>query len=437
MASGRKSHSDSQKSFDKEILERQKRHGKIPITVWKIGIMMFLMNISYVMTYSFSGIYLKQCIGTSVAVIGVLEGLCEVASNVMKPVAGMISDFLKKRKQLMIVGYICSVISKPILAISSTCFSVISAKIAERLGNGIQAAPRDAIIGDVAPRKVIGASYGLKRSLAYMGSITGGILGIVAMRLTNNNYQSVFALAAIPAILAIVILIFFIKEPDRFEHPAITSEAPMPAPKLQSKFTFKNLKYLGSAYWMLMIVNAVFMTAKMSETFLTLRMNEGFISDPAYAPFVMIIFNIGCAAAAYPIGLLGDKLKRIKLLYVGISALILSSILMHLEINKEVMYLGILFWGIQLGSTQNIFVSVISEMIPEDLRGTGHGCYWFINGISGFIADSVAGFISNAFGLNYSFASSGLIGLIALILLVSMINTISPRASPRAQKKLK
>ncbi|MDR3030792.1 MAG: MFS transporter [Holosporales bacterium] len=411
--------------------DRLERDGKIPSTVWKIAIMMFLMNTSYVMTYSFSGLYLKHILGASIIIIGVLEGFCEIVSHAMKPFSGMVSDFLGKRKGIMIVGYLFSVISKPILALSGTFSSVLSAKMMERLGNGIQAAPRDAIIGDVAPRKIIGASYGIKRSFAYIGSITGAALGIFAMKLTNNNYQSVFALATIPAVAAFFILVFLIKEPKRFAHPAITSETPMPAPKVRPKFSFKNFKYLGLSYWMLMAVNAVFMMAKMSETFLILRMNEEFQPDIMLAPAVMIAFNLGAAISSYPIGLLGDKLDRIKLLYIGIIAIVFSNIIMYSANSGTIMYIGILFWGIQLGATQNVFVSIISERVPETLRGTGHGCYWFINAISGFIADSLAGFVSNHFSLNYIFISSGMIGLVALLVLALLINVISPGSKRR------
>ena len=142
-------------------LQRQARDGKIPVTVWQIGIMMFLMNISFVMAYSFSGLYLKHILGASAVGIGVLEGFCEMISHLMKLFSGMLSDFFRRRKGIMVVGYIFSVLSRPLLAISNSFILVFSARMMERFGNGVQASPRDAIIADVAPRKRIGASYGL------------------------------------------------------------------------------------------------------------------------------------------------------------------------------------------------------------------------------------------------------------------------------------
>ena len=413
-------------SKESSVLQRQARDGKIPLTVWQIGIMMFLMNISFVMAYSFSGLYLKHILGASAIGIGVLEGFCEMISHLMKLFSGMLSDFFRRRKGIMVFGYIFSVLSRPLLAISDSFVLVFSARMMERFGNGVQASPRDAIIADVAPRKRIGASYGLKRSLAYVGSLLGGVLGIFAMKATGNNYQAVFGLASIPAAIALVLLLVCVKEPNRFEHPAITSEVPMPSPKLKPRFSFKNFKYLGLAFWLLMTVNAVFMMSRMNETFLILRMNEGFHVDPMFAPIVMIVFNLGTTLSSYPVGLLGDRFDRKKLLFFGISALLLADIIMFSATTRAVMYLGVLFWGIQLGSTQNVFVSLIAEQVPEDLRGTGLGVYWLVNAIAAFCADSLAGKVAHHFSLNGIFVSSGIIGVIALFVLLIMLHMVSP-----------
>lgn len=413
-------------SIESAALQRQARDGKIPLTVWQIGIMMFLMNISFVMAYSFSGLYLKHILGASAVGIGVLEGFCEMISHLMKLFSGMLSDFFRRRKGIMVVGYIFSVLSRPLLAVSNSFILVFSARMMERFGNGVQASPRDAIIADVAPRKRIGASYGLKRSLAYVGSLLGGVLGILAMKATGNNYQAVFGLASIPAAIALMLLLVFVKEPKRFEHPAITSEVPMPSPKLKPKFSFKNFKYLGLSFWLLMTVNAVFMMSRMNETFLILRMNEGFHVDPMFAPIVMIVFNIGTTLSSYPVGLLGDRFDRKKLLFFGISALLLADIIMFSATTRAIMYLGVLFWGIQLGSTQNVFVSLIAEQVPEDLRGTGLGVYWLVNAIAAFCADSLAGKVAHHFSLNGIFVSSGIIGVIALFVLIIMLHMVSP-----------
>jgi MFS family permease len=397
--------------------------------------MMFLVNTSFVMSYSFSGLYLKHVLAASAMSIGILEGLCETISHVMKLFSGMVSDYIGKRKNIMVIGYVLSVVSRPLLAISNTFCLVFSARAMERLGNGIQASPRDAIIADVAPRKRIGASYGLKRSLAYLGSLCGGVFGFFVMKFSGNNYQAVFALASIPALMAFLILLFCVKEPRRFDHPAITSEAPLPAPKLTPKFSIKNFKYLSPTFWLVMLVNAIFMMARMNETFLILRMNEGFQPDPMFAPIVMIVFNFGTTLSSYPIGIIGDKFDRTKILFIGIASLVIADIIMYSAMTRVTMYIGILFWGIQLGSTQNVFVSLVAEKVPEDLRGTGLGIYWLINAISAFIADTLAGFVAHHVSLNAIFVSSGIIGVFALVVLALLLNVI--HHTPKRRRKVK
>ena len=175
-----------------------------------------------------------------------------------------------------------------------------------------------------------------------------------------------------------------------------------------------------------MAVNAVFMMSRMNETFLILRMNEGFNVDPMFAPVVMIVYNIGTTLSSYPMGLLGDRFDRIRLLCFGISALVLADIIMFSATSRAVMYIGVLFWGVQLGSTQNVFVSLIAEQVPEDLRGTGLGVYWLVNAMSVFCADTIAGKVAHAFSLNGIFVSSGIIGVLALMTLFLVIHITSP-----------
>ena len=422
-----------QENINDQTSKRPKKYGKIPKTVWQIGIVMLLMNMSYVMSYSFSALYFKHIMATSVLSIGFIEGICEFVSNGMKLFSGMLSDFFKKRKGVIVFGYAFSLLSKILFALSSSLTIIFSAKMMERFGNGVLASPRDAIVADIAPRKRIGASYGLKRSLAFAGSLLGGVAGFLAMTYSNNDYKFVFALAVIPAVTAVALLVIGVKEPKRFDHPAITSGAPMPAPKLPPKFQIKNFKYLGASFWVLMLVNFVYMLARMNESFLILHMNDGFQTAPKFGAIVMIVLNLGSAITAYPIGLLGDKFNRVKVLFVAVLFLMLSDIVMYTSTSQNFMYLGIFFWGVQIGIVQNIFISLIAEKVPEDLRGTGIGIFWLTTGISAFFADYLAGYVAETFALKQIFISSCLIGVVALLILTTVSNSLFPRAKEGKQ----
>ena len=400
----------------------------IPRTVWQIGIMMFLMNLSYVIAYSFSGLYLKHILGTATFSIAILEGLCETMSYLMKLLSGVISDFLRKRKVLMIIGYTFSVVSKPLLAFSDSFIFVFTSRFMERFGNGMQASPRDAIVADVAPKNRIGASYGLKRSLAYAGSFLGGFVGMISMKLTNNNYQTVFLIASIPAFIAFAILIFCLKEPKSNQENNSNEQIIDNTKQVQQqkpKFSFSQFKYLGKHFWLIIIINTVFMLSRMDEQFLILRTNEKFITDQSLAPLVMIVMNLGAVVASYPIGVLGDRLNRKKMIFVSVLLLLIADIVMFEATSHITMFIGICLWGMQVGASQNVFYSLIAENVSHDLRGTGFGIYWLCNALTILLADCFAGHIGTKFGLQYAFLYSGSVCFIALITLIIIMGYFS------------
>lgn len=390
----------------------------IPQTVWTLGWMMFLINLSFVMIYSFSGIYLKTLLGVATTWIGFLEGMAEASSYAMKLLSGMFSDYLRRRKPVMIFGYMLSVFSRPILAISSSFGLVFTARLMERLGNGIQATPRDAMVADVAPPKRIGASYGLKRSLATAGSFFGGVFGILAMLITNNDYQQVFWLASIPAFIAFFILLLAVKEPKRFDHPAVSAEIPLPAPKRRQRIQLSNFSLLGQSFWLLMAVNSIFMLSRMSETFLILHAHSNFGLVTTYAPVVMMLFNAGWCVASYPVGVLADRMNRYWFLAIGIIFIVLADLVLASANSLGIVFIGAALWGIQYGITQNIFISLIAETVPEDLRGTGFGCYYIISAISALLSDICAGNIAHHYGEARAFIASGIVALISLLALI-------------------
>ncbi len=393
----------------------------IPITVWQIGCMMLLMNLSYVIAYSFSGLYIKNILGATALSIGLLEGLCETVSYLMKLCSGVISDWLRKRKAIMIFGYGFSVVSKIMLGLSSTFGLVFTSKVFERFGNGMQASPRDAIVADVAPHDKIGASYGLKRSLAHTGSVLGGLLGILTMKLTDGNFQHVFLIAACPAIVAFVILVFFLKEP---EQKNVTTQVISEKTKSNKniEFSLKNIKYLGKPFWSIIAINVAFMLARMDEQFLILNYNESFVHDIYLAPTVMIIMNIGALSASYPCGRIGDKTNRSKLLLIGVVVLVMSDLLMYTATSTFMMYCGILLWGVQTGVSQNVFYSLIAENVIPSFRGTALGIYWLTNAFAIFTANFTAGHVAHWFSYKTVFLSSGIIASLTIFIFIWMLS---------------
>lgn len=392
----------------------------IPVLVWMLGGMMFLVNLSYIMVYSYIGIYMKS-LGVTMGWIGVVEGIAEGCSYLMKLFSGMFSDYLRHRKPVMLVGYSMIVISRLIFSLPLGFFPLFAARLVERIGNGIQSTPRDTMVADVSPPDRIGTCYGLKRTLAQAGSLVGALCGIGAMMWAAGDYQKIFQIAAIPAFVAFLILIFFIQEPKKFAHSAVSSEIPLPEEKKRAPVRWSNLGNLGSSFWLLMGLTAVFMLSRFGETFLIIHASINFNLDIKYASTVMLVMNAGWCLSSYPVGVLADRMNRYLFLAMGILFLILADHFLASATTLFWVYAGCFFWGVQYGVTQNVFLSLIAETVPSDLRGTGFGCYYIICAISAYFADCMAGILSERYGEAAAFSVSGVIAMVALLFLIVMI----------------
>lgn len=401
---------------------------KIHGTVWKIGWMMFLVNLSFVMGYSYVAIYMDY-LGVSMAMIGLAEGIAEALSFILKLFSGILSDYFRRRKPLMVIGYSMIVVSRVLLGIATSFLPLISARLLERIGNGTQSTPRDTIVADVMSSKRIGAAYGVKRSLSQAGAFLGAITSMFAMRLFNNDIQSIFQSAIFPAIIAYCILIFLIKEPKQFGHSAVSSEIPLPEEKRRHPISIKNLPLLGKSYWLLMLVAGIFMMARFGESFLSLYARKTFDLPLENVPLVMMVFNAAWCLTSYPIGRMADRMNRYWFLVIGIIFLILANMVLANADSFVMLWFGIWFWGMQYAITMNIFLSLIAEIVPENLRGTGFGCYYIICATSEFFANNIGGIVAQNFGQSRMFLSSGLIGTFSLLVLIVIMGYKSKKTA--------
>ena len=184
----------------------------IPRNVWVLGIVSLLMDLSSEMILSILPIFLVTGLGISVLSLGLIEGLAEGVASMIKAFSGALSDYLKKRKILMVIGYGLSALTKPFFALASTATWIFAARFVDRLGKGIRGAPRDSLIADSTSTKIRGTAYSLRQTLDTLGALLGPILAIVILFLTTNNFRLVLWFAVIPAALCIIVLIFGVKE---------------------------------------------------------------------------------------------------------------------------------------------------------------------------------------------------------------------------------
>ena len=233
----------------------------IPLGIWTLGFVSLLMDISSEMIHALLPIYLVTVLGTSTLTVGIIEGIAEATASITKVFSGALSDWLGKRKLLAAIGYGLAAFTKPIFPLATGVGWLIAARFIDRIGKGIRGAPRDALIADISPMAIRGASFGLRQSLDTVGAFIGPLLAIVFMWLLANNIRGVFWFAVVPAFLAMFLMIYGVADPDRQTKPR---EARFP-------LHVNELKRLGLLYWNVVAVAVVFTLARFSEAFLILR----------------------------------------------------------------------------------------------------------------------------------------------------------------------
>ena len=379
---------------------------EIPRSIWALGFVSMFMDISSEMIHALLPIYLVTVLGTSTLTVGFIEGIAEATAMITKIFSGVLSDWLGKRKALTAFGYGLAAFTKPIFPLATTVGWVVAARFIDRVGKGIRGAPRDALIADLSPEHLRGASFGLRQSLDTIGAFAGPLAATGLMVLTANNFTAVFWIAVIPAFLAFGLMIFGVEEPARKDDAG-------PKPRLH----WSDAKRLSAAFWAVVAVASVLTLARFSEAFLVLRSQN--VGLPiALVPIVMVVMNVVYALAAYPAGALSDSLGRTGMLTLGIVFLIIADVVLAFGATIPLMMLGVAFWGLHMGFTQGLLATLVADTAPLELRGTAFGVFNFASGIAMLVASVVAGVLWDAYGPAATFAAGAIVTAAALLGLV-------------------
>ena len=375
----------------------------LPRAIWAIGIVSLLMDVSSESIHSVLPLFMVNTLGVSVLAVGVLDGFAEATANIVKIFSGTISDFLNKRKALAVAGYALSAFSKPLFPLATSISQVITARVADRVGKGIRGAPRDALMADIAPPHLLGASFGLRQALDTAGAFIGPLLALVLMTVTHGKFRTVFWVATIPAILAVFMLGFGVHEP-RQSGPA------KPRPKLR----WSDLGTLSREYWWVVAIGGVFTLARFSEAFLVLRAQSIGLSASS-VPVVMIVMNVAYGLIAYPAGALSDRMSHRGMLASGLVALVVADLALASASGVPMLFTGVLLWGIHMGLTQGLLSAMVAASAPSELRGTAFGFFNLVSGIALLPASGIAGLLWTRFGPSATFLCGGAFALMTML----------------------
>ncbi len=376
---------------------------KIPPAIWALGFVSLLMDISSELIHSLLPVFLATVVGASALTIGLIEGAAEATALIVKVFSGVISDYWGKRKPLAVLGYGLGALSKPLFALATGAGLVITARLMDRVGKGIRGAPRDALVADIAPPEVRGAAFGLRQSLDTVGAFLGPLLAMGLMIVWANDFRAVFWVAVIPAVLAVVLLIFGVQEPERAQN----------APHV-NPIQRENLKRLSTAYWWVVAIGAIFTLARFSEAFLVLRASQGGLPI-ALTPLVLIGMNVVYAVSAYPFGKLSDRVSHGKLLAFGLLLLIAADAALAWSNHWTWVWVGISLWGLHMGVTQGLLAAMVADAAPADLRGTAYGFFNFVSGIAMLIASALAGLLWDRLGASFTFIAGAIFSAAAIL----------------------
>jgi MFS family permease len=381
-----------------------KTAASIPSSIWALGFVSMLMDVSSEMIHTLLPVYLLTVLGTSMVTIGVIEGIAEATASVIKVFSGALSDWLGKRKFLAALGYGLAAFTKPVFPLAASIEWLTAARFIDRIGKGIRGAPRDALVADLAPTELRGASFGLRQAMDTVGAFLGPLIAIGLMLLTANNFTLVFWAAVVPAFLSVAVIVLGVAEPDR---PANLREVKFPLHRSE-------ISRLPAAYWSVTAVAAMFTLARFSEAFLILKAQAAGL-PVALVPAVLVLMNVVYALSSLPAGIIADRPGgRGRVLIPGLLILIAADVVLALGPGIAATALGVTLWGLHMGLTQGLLAAMIADTAPPELRGTAYGMFNLITGAALLLASIIAGALWDKFGSSTTFLCGAAFAAVAL-----------------------
>jgi MFS family permease len=321
--------------------------GAVPRTVVALGFVSLFMDMSSEIIHSLLPVFLATVIGASALYIGIIEGIAEAATPVTKLFSGAMSDWMGKRKPLILLGYGLAALTKPLFPLASGAGMVLVARFVDRVAKGLRGAPRDALVGDWTPKELRATAFGLRQAMDTVGAFVGPLLAMLLMLASQSDFRLVFWFAVIPAGFTVLIILFGVKDAD-----GLRSQERRAFPIRRSE-----LARLDLGFWGLVGIATVLTLGRFSEAFLLL-LAEHLGLAVALVPGVLVLMNIVYAASAYPFGRLADRLDRRMLLALGVVLLIMADLVLATATSIWQTAVGVILWGLHMGATQGLAARV-------------------------------------------------------------------------------
>jgi len=395
------------------------------------GLVSFFMDISSEMIYPLVPLFLANVLGVNKSVIGLIEGIAESTASLLKVFSGWFSDRIGNRKWLMALGYGISTLSRPFVAVATGWHQVLGSRFIDRFGKGVRTAPRDAIIAESADRAYLGRAFGFHRSMDTMGAVVGPALAFFLLRLFSNDYRKIFWLSMIPGVIAVLLIIFFIKEKNKAGPKLIvpSTEGPVKQHSAVSNSPKLALKHFDWRFKFFVIIASLFAVGNSSDVFLILRAQQVGVST-VMIPMVYLLFNLIYSLSSIPAGMAADKFGKKRVMLLGF--VLFAFLYYGFGVASGTKAIWVLFglYGLFMGLTEGIQKAFLATIIPQDFKATAFGVYHTVVGLAMFPASLIGGWLwdhvspSATFYFGAITASSSAILFIVFITMVRRIDAL-------------
>ena len=388
----------------------------LPRNVWVATLTSFLTDISSEMILNLVPLFLSNVLGAPTAVIGLIEGIAETTSSLLKTLSGWVSDRWGSRKWPAVVGYGLSALSKPFLYVATSWLGVLGVRFADRVGKGIRTAPRDALLADSVDARHRGIAFGLHRAGDTAGAVVGLVIALAvvlatqsqARTLSREPFQTLVLLSIIPALLAVAVLAGGARE------VIVAGQRPAPSFDLRAV----NPRYRG-----FLLILVLFTLGNSSDAFLILRAQERGLRVAGVLG-MLITFNAVYALVAGPAGALSDRIGRHRLIVGGWLVYALLYLGFALAATGWQVWLLYALYGVYYGTVEGAAKALVADLVPPEQRGTAYGLYNTAIGLAALPASVLAGLLWQGvgswggFGPAAPFLAGSLLALAAVVLLL-------------------
>lgn len=381
-----------------------------------MGIVSFFTDFSTEMVMSVFPLYIVKDLNLSRTILGAIEGSGEFVNYIFRIPSGYISDKIGKRKTLVIIGYSMSTFSKPFFIFVTSFVDTLIVRLSDRIGKGIRTAPRDALIVDSVEKTDSGKAFGIHRTLDQIGAIIGPLFAFLILELFGNIHY-IFLLSIIPGLIAIVILVYFVKDKIIMVHDK---------KKILTNITFfsnlKNLFLENKSFVFVVIILGIFSLGAFNYSFILLKSYDLGV-EQSLVPMIYVLINIAHTIIGIPAGILSDRIGKEPVMIIGFVLFIISIILMYFSQSGNLIFIISipLVYGIYFGISETIQRALISTYISEHSRGTAFGLYGLIVGICLLIGNITFGFLWDNYNINIALLYSTILSITALISIVIFI----------------